>query len=439
MNPWCSERALYARQNAPEDVYNHREAETPGLAAPFSVRKAQAGGKTLIRRTLMQRNRELADFEVDPATGEARVIDASEAGEELLVSTEPTQQSRDRALTGFLKTRAISRMREDRENILAAVDAKSPVDLVLWGHGLSLSDQYWYRAPGSAERWEDVNFFDNEWDPGFGAAVLAGDYDRLASCSPDVPDTTTCGHAVKTWERSDEGILLIKVSERYEGAELMGIKLASDLCAALFDEGCYVPVSAVERYGRPCSASPLMLASDEELADGRRLSAMAGIQGERIEGRVTAELCDARIRAYADIGIADASAHVARMACCSCLSLLADFHEGNFGAIHKVDSNVWRPAPIFDYDGSFGFPFSRPLATYCSNPFLAELLCAHQFSYLSSSWDWSWYDPRALDGFEDRIVEAYAAYRSLPPNFTEIVARLFRIQRNYVDEVASAG
>ena len=45
MNLWCSECALYARQNAPEDVYNRREPETPGLAAPFSVRKAQAGGK----------------------------------------------------------------------------------------------------------------------------------------------------------------------------------------------------------------------------------------------------------------------------------------------------------------------------------------------------------------------------------------------------------
>lgn len=165
---------------------------------------------------------------------------------------------------------------------------------------------------------------------------------------------------------------------------------------------------------------------------------MAGVVEKNNEGFITAELCDDRIQAYEAIGIADTSAHVARMACCLCLSLLADFHAGNFGAIHKIGSDVWRPAPIFDYDGSFGFPFGEgAITSYCSNPFLAELLCARHFSYLRSSWDWSWYDPRALDGFEDHIVEAYAPYRSLPSNFAELVVRLFVCQRGYVDKVVS--
>ena len=391
----------------------------------------------MIRRTLMKRNRELADFEVDPVTGEARVIDASEAGEDLLVIAEPAQQSRDWALTRLVKSRVIAGNREDKVDILAAFGVESVAGLALIGHGLSLSDQFWYRAPGSTERWEDVNFFDNEWDPGFGAAVLAGDFGRLATCSPDVPDTTTRGHAVKAWERGDDGIILVKVSERFEGAELTGVKLASELCDALFDEGCYVPVSIVERFGRSCSASPLMLASDEELADGARICAMAGIREKRGEAVISTELCDSRIDAYAAIGVADASAHVARMASCSCLSLLADFHAGNFGAIRRVDSDVWRAAPIFDYDGSFGFPFNNMLMDLCANPFFTELLCAQQFSYLRSSWDWSWYDSRALDGFEDRIVEAYAPYRNMPPNFAEFVAHLFAMQRTYVNAVAS--
>ena len=392
----------------------------------------------MIRRTFMQRNQELVDFEIDPVTGNTRIIDASEAGERLLVSEGFAQQSRDWVMARLVKARTISPTRPDVDDILAACDAKSPVDLVLRGHGLSLSDQYWYRAPSGTERWEDVNFFDNEWGPDFGAAVLAGDYACLASCSPNVPDVTTQGHAVKTWERDGNDIFLVKVSERYEGAELAGVKLASDLCAALFDEGCYVPASIVNRHGRSCSASPLMLASDEELADGRRIATMAGIQEKQNGGPITAELCDSRIQAYEAIGIEDASAHVARMACCLCLSLLADFHAGNFGAIHKVGSDVWRPAPIFDYDGSFGFPFGDDsIRNYCSKPFLAELLCALQFSYLRSSWDWSWYDPRALDGFEGRIMEAFAPYRDLPSNFTELLVRLFAFQREYVNRVAS--
>jgi hypothetical protein len=126
------------------------------------------------------------------------------------------------------------------------------------------------------------------------------------------------------------------------------------------------------------------------------------------------------------------------MACSSCLSLLADFHAGNFGAIRKVGTNVWRPAPIFDYDGSFGFPFNGvSLSDICENPLFVELLCAHRFSFLKSSWDWSWYDSRALDGFEDAIMDAYAACQSLPPTFAELIASLFVNQRDYVNKVSS--
>jgi len=392
----------------------------------------------LNRRTLMQRNRELVDFEIDPPTGKVRVIDV--ASDDMAASLGLAQQNRNRVLTVLVERRALSAMRKDKDVVLAAFGAKSPVDLALMGHGLSLSDQFWYRTPGSAERWEDVNFFDNGWDPSFGEAILLGDYTRLAGCSPDVPEATTPGHAVKAWERNDDGIYLVKAAEYPDGAELVGAKLGSDLCALLFGEGCYVPLDVVERFGRPCSVSPLMLGRGEELADGNRLCAMADMWESPIQvgGGITTEACDALIDAYTAIGVADASAHVAGRACFSCLSLLLDFNPGNVGAIRKFDSDVWRAAPIFDYDGSFGFPFKGVSISYlCENPLLVELLCAHHFSFLKSSWDWSWYDSRALDGFEDAIMGAYAFCRSLPPTFAELITRLFVAQRDYVNKVAS--
>ena len=392
----------------------------------------------MIRRTLMQRNRELADFEIDPATGEVRIIDLA-AGDDTIAFTGLNWQNGDWFLAKLVERRAISPLRNDRDNILAAFGAKSAVDLAFMGHGLSLSDQFWYRSPGSTDRWEDVNFFDNGWDPGFGAAVLSGDYASLAACSPDVPEVTTSGHAPKAWERDGEGIFLVKAAMYPDGAELMGAKLAVDLCAALFDEGCYVPQSIVERYGRPCSASPLMLEAGEGLADGNRLYAMAGIKKSPSlgEGGITVEGCNSHIDAYAALGIADASAHVARMACFSCLSLLLDFNPSNFGVIRKVGSDVWRPAPIFDYDGAFGFPFKGiSISDLCENPLFVKLLCAQRFSFLDSSWDWSWYDPQALDGFERLIEETYAPLQSLPPVFAELVSHLFEMQREYVNQVA---
>ena len=392
----------------------------------------------MIRRTLMQRNRELVDFEVDPATGEVRIVDAI-AGDDLAATTGITRRNGTWILTKLVERRAISPMRRDRHDILAAFGAKSTIDLAFLGHGLSLSDLFWYRSPGSTDRWEDINFVDNGWNPSFGSTVLSSDYASLASCSPDVPEATTSGHAIKAWERNADGIFLVKASEYPEGAELIGAKLASEMCALLFDESCYVPTSIIERCGRRCTASPLMVNAGEELADGNRLCAIAGMQDNPGLGKggITAEACDARIDIYTALGITDASAHVARMACFSCLSLLMDFNPSNFGAIREVGSDVWRAAPIFDYDGSFGFPFNgTSLSEMCENPLLFELFCAHRFSFLRSSWDWSWYDPQSLVGFEGRIVEAFSSCRSLPSSFAELIARIFVMQREYVNMVA---
>ena len=390
----------------------------------------------------MKRNQELADFEVDPATGKARIIDMPKTGDGPLAFAEQTQQSGDQTLTDILRARSISTRRPDMDDILASFGALSTVHLALMGHGLSLSDQYWYRAPGSTERWEDINFFDNEWDPGFGAAVLRRDYTRLATCSPDVPDTATSGKLVKTWERNEDGIFLIKESTLPDGIDLQGVVLAADLCAALFGEGRYIPVSIVARCGKLCSANPLMLASDEEFADGSRLCAMTGIQEKQAPHQNSVlqhELCQTRIKAYTAIGIPDASAHVARMASLSCLTMLSNLHHKNFGVIRKVGSDTWRPAPIFDYDGSFGFlSAGKGIQYLCTDPSSTALLCARRFSYLDSTWDWSWYNPYALEGFEERIMEAFAPCQSLPPDFARLTALIFAMQRKYVDSVATA-
>jgi hypothetical protein len=389
----------------------------------------------------MKRNRELVEFEVDPATSKARVIDAPGAGVDPFVPAELMLQGDNRTLTEFIAFRAISRRRPDWQKVLKPFGALSPVHLALLGHGLSLSDQYWYRAPGSTERWEDINFFDNEWETGFGEAVLSGDHARLAACSPDVPDTTTNGRIVKTWERNDKGVFLIKASIWPDGSDFVGSKLASEMCAALFGEGRYVPVNIVDRYGRFCLASPLMLAPDEEFADGGLICIVTKYPeepGVKYTGGLTAERCQNLIDAYATLGVPDASAHIARMACLSCLALLKNFHSDNFGAIRKVGSDAWRAAPAFDYNGSFGFNdhmLYHP--ELFKRPFLLKLICAQHFSFLLPSWDWSWYDQRALDGFEDRIMEAYAPYRNLPPEFAKSVASTFTMQRNYVNGVAS--
>ncbi len=67
---------------------------------------SQWGEETLIRRTLMQRDRELAEFEIDPTTGKACVIDI--ANDDLVASAGLARQNRDRVLTALIERRALS-------------------------------------------------------------------------------------------------------------------------------------------------------------------------------------------------------------------------------------------------------------------------------------------------------------------------------------------
>ena len=340
------------------------------------------------------------------------------------------------SLTELVRSRSMSPNRAGLDEILAGFGASSATELALMGHGASLTDHFWYRAPGSPARWEDVNFFDNDWDGTFRASILAGDYVGLSACSPDIPDVTTAGHLRKAWERRDAGIFLLKQARRDDGADLSGSLLASQLCALLFGRDAYQPLFAREVNGKRFSESPLMLARDEELVQGYRLYAMCGMQREEADEFAHSSSLQSIAEIFSRTGLEGHSAHLAKVATFKNLSLLNDIHSGNYGVICNVKTGERRFAPPFDYDRAFGFPNDEcAYEQMCANPQSAALFCACRFSDLEPSWDWGWYDPRTLEGFEDRILEAYAHLKTLPPNFGQLVARLFVIQRSYLVDV----
>ncbi len=392
-----------------------------------------------MKRTLMLKNEELLDFDVDLATKEVRILDAPGAEDAHQMSLGLGGPNREAIVAMVIRERRLSPLREDVDEILGAFGVRSGLELVFRGHGLSLTDKIWYRAPGSTERWEDINFYDHDWDDTFRTAILAGDYGKLAHCSPDVPDVTTAGSLRKAWERSEGCVQLLKNPLFESGADLEGAWLGAELCRLLYGQDAYQPLNIVERYGRRFSASPLMIGRDEELMQRVRLFAMDGYDATEsvalMGNTLSRDLIDVIVRA----GVANASAHVAKLFAFKTLALHQDIHAGNYGIIRNVNTGACRPAPPFDYDRSFGFPSKEfSFERYCNAPEVAVFLCAAVFSDLDSSWDWSWYDPHTLDGFEERIVPAYAGYTDLPSNLGALIRHLFVMQREYVNRIALA-
>lgn len=186
-------------------------------------------------------------------------------------------------------------------------------------------------------------------------SVVAGDYDGLATCSPDVPDLTMRGRLRKAWEKRDEGIFLLKGALREDGVDHVGALLESELCALLFGEGAYQPLSIEERCGKRFSASPLMLSRDEGLVQGARLFALCGMQPHEMEKLSGLASPQDLVGIFARAGVESPSAHAAKITAYNCLALLSDSHTGNYGVICNRNTGERRAAPPFDYDRSFGF------------------------------------------------------------------------------------
>ena len=73
--------------------------------------------------------------------------------------------------------------------------------------------------------------------------------------------------------------------------------------------------------------------------------------------RISKEPLQSLIETYAAIGVEGAS-----------------FHPSNFGIIRKIGSDAWRPAPLFDFEESFGFSRDESKTRiFLANPELAKI------------------------------------------------------------------
>lgn len=74
----------------------------------------------------------------------------------------------------------------------------------------------------------------------------------------------------------------------------------------------------------------------------------------------------------------------------------------------------------------------------CRNPKLSVFFLIARFSDLEPSWDYTWYNGHALDGFEDEIEGLLTSSDAVPKLYASYVAQAFALQRAYVNSCVSA-
>jgi len=395
-------------------------------------------------RTLMCRDLELLEFEADSETGAVssiRVLDEScnLAGHKTpsFVGWGGVKGSLIDDVERVLHRRCISPRRADLPEILLATGARSAAELTLRSNGCSLSDQYWYRPRGSQLRWEDVNFYDNDWDPSFGEAVLSRNWGALAKASVETPDITCNGWTRKSWIVEDGRKRLLKSSPIGGVTYLYGEIVVTHMLSRFLKPSEFTPYEMVHRYGEDYVACDNMLGSAEEHISTDCLLGLERARfGDGVAG-ASSEVLNVFVRELQGIGVDSAPQIAAKIAVVSALSLCRDRHFFNYGIIRNVETGSYRASPLYDYGGSFGLGAPlESLRALCENPKFLALVVTSLFRELDSSWDYAWYDPRALEGFDEELEDELSAIDGLPATYPKIVRNAFSMQLKYVNEVA---
>ena len=163
--------------------------------------------------TLMNKNAELFDIEI--TNGNIRKIENfREENKKLLPAFLINMQDNKIGIDSVIKwwqSRRIPASRDGIKELLLSLSNISLDELAEKSLGLSLSDQYWLRELHNMKKikWEDVNFFQNDFSEDIGDLLINGDWNGGSLMSPD---NSSDGAVKKRWKMIGNDRYLIKGS-----------------------------------------------------------------------------------------------------------------------------------------------------------------------------------------------------------------------------------
>lgn len=378
--------------------------------------------------TLMYKDFEVLLFEIDYEKQDIHVLKKLEHFDKAPYGVKDL--GRDRSLLKFIHSRAIPETRTHYEKIIKALGVKNGFELSFRGHGLSLSNHYWFKREGEDLRYADINFFDNGWDDSFGKAMLSGNYERLATCDLNVPDIVTAGWGAKGWLNEDKPRLYKLGIDEEHPEEAICEVLASKIGSRMFQKGEIVEYELREIYGRYASAAASIIQDEEELVP---LSSVLPLELLELYRRRNEDKQRGK-EFYHALLKSDKALYdlFVKVACIRSLCFISDLHTDNLCAIRNVETGEIRPAPIMDLGGAFGSSKSgRGLIANANKG--TFLIIYFLFSNLDPDWDYSWYDPHSLDGAEEIIEEYLDKSAFYTPDIKECALEIYRRQKKALD------
>ena len=250
-------------------------------------------------------------------------------------------------LNNWFKGRGIPTFRDQLDLLLSRLSLSAPEELLDKAFALSLSDQYWIKPENRNIQYEDINFFDHDFDSVdfLDASFSNTSKEYVSEDALKTPNNTTDGMLKKSWIIENHKRYLLKGGYKNEILQPFNEVLASWICERLgFD---HVTYSLDMVNGKVVSKCECFIQKDTEFIPAHQM-----MYGK--EKTHSIQDYEEYIRILESHGIEKAREKLENMYILDFLIMNEDRHLNNFGVIRDVRTLEWLDvAPIFDNGQSF--------------------------------------------------------------------------------------
>ena len=245
-------------------------------------------------------------------------------------------------LSKWFQGRGIPSWRDKLDLLLHRLNKTTPSELLDKAFGLSLSDQYWLKPYDTDIKYDNINFFDHDFDyTEFMEASLSKNSKMVTREEALMtPNNTTDGMLKKAWIIEDGVRYLLKGGYKNEVLQPFNEVLASMICERLgFEHVTYTLDTYQDMVVSKC---PCFITKDTEFITASQIR-------NDMERHDSTKDYEDYIKLLESHGIKDARIKMENMYILDFLMLNEDRHLNNFGIIRDVNTLEWLDvAPIFD-------------------------------------------------------------------------------------------
>jgi hypothetical protein len=251
-------------------------------------------------------------------------------------------------ITNWFRGRGIPSWRDKLDLLLHRLNISTSEELLDKAFGLSLSDQYWIKPYESDIKYEDINFFDNDFEYlEFLEASLSLNSDSIKNeASLRTPNNTTNGMVKKAWIIDNNKRYLLKSGYKNEILQPFNEVLASEICNRLgFNHVDYSIEVFKDVIVSKCEC---FINKDTEFIPASQIEFGSNVNKDSKD-------YESYIKVLEENGITNVREKMENMYILDYLIMNEDRHLNNFGIIRDVNTLKWIDiAPIFDNGQSLG-------------------------------------------------------------------------------------